>query len=142
MAASRKAFVAAARRYVPDLGERDVERARAGVRAQAVSVTGGLVDDFALVDVDGILSVRNAPSTGGHLVVRHRRAPGPECARPAVTSSGVVRVERPSPGVVELVIDRPPLNVLDERLQHELAAALRPLHDEEHAARGPGPRRR
>lgn len=62
VAASRKAFVAAARRYVPDLGEHDVERARAGVRAQAITATGGMVDDFALVDVDGILSVRNAPS--------------------------------------------------------------------------------
>ncbi|HSF27010.1 MAG TPA: enoyl-CoA hydratase/isomerase family protein [Actinomycetes bacterium] len=48
-----------------------------------------------------------------------------------MSPSGVVRVERPCPGVVELVIDRPPLNVLDDQCQRELAAALRPLHDED-----------
>lgn len=61
-AMSRRAFVTAARRYVPELSEKDVVRAGAGVRAQAVSVTGALVDDFALVDNGNILSVRNAPS--------------------------------------------------------------------------------
>ena len=59
---SRRVFVAAARRYVPELREDDVEPARAGVRAQAVSSTGALVDDFTLQDAGGVLSVRNAPS--------------------------------------------------------------------------------
>ena len=61
-AISRHAFVSAARRYVPDLADRDVERATTGVRAQAVAASGRLVDDFALIDADGVLSVRNAPS--------------------------------------------------------------------------------
>lgn len=60
--ASRRGFVEAARRYVPELSERDVVRATAGVRAQAVDPDGSLVDDFR-VDVTGrIVWVRNAPS--------------------------------------------------------------------------------
>ena len=58
----RHAFMSQARRYVPELRDQDVERAGAGVRAQAVSVRGALLDDFAIADVDGVLSVRNAPS--------------------------------------------------------------------------------
>lgn len=61
-AMSRRAFVRAARRYVPTLSEHDVTRAGAGVRAQAVSVTGALADDFILVDEGSVLSIRNAPS--------------------------------------------------------------------------------
>ena len=61
-ATSRHRFVAAARQYVPDLADGDVERAWTGVRAQAVWANGDLADDFALVDTDGVLSVRNAPS--------------------------------------------------------------------------------
>lgn len=59
---NRRAFVAEARRYVPELRASDVVRARAGIRAQAVSDDGGLVDDFVL-DADGPIAwVRNAPS--------------------------------------------------------------------------------
>jgi len=61
-AMNRRAFMAAARRYVPDLHDRDVERAGTGVRAQAVSAKGALLDDFALVDDGCVLAVRNAPS--------------------------------------------------------------------------------
>ncbi|MBJ7470461.1 MAG: L-2-hydroxyglutarate oxidase [Solirubrobacteraceae bacterium] len=59
---SRRAFVAEARRYVPELRASDVVRASAGVRAQAVDDHGALVDDFVL-DQDGPIAwVRNAPS--------------------------------------------------------------------------------
>lgn len=59
---NRRAFVAEARRYVPELQASDVVRARAGIRAQAVDDAGGLVDDF-VVEVDGPIAwVRNAPS--------------------------------------------------------------------------------
>lgn len=62
--ASRRAFVAEARRYVPELRVADVVRTRAGIRAQAVDDGGGLVDDFVL-DLDGPIAwVRNAPSPG------------------------------------------------------------------------------
>ena len=63
MAASRRAFVAACARYVPELTVADVERTGpAGVRAQALSKDGGLVDDFLLTEAGGALHVRNAPS--------------------------------------------------------------------------------
>lgn len=60
--ASRRAFVRAARRYVPELRVGDVVPAAAGVRAQAVDPDGGLVDDFRLVAENGVTWVRNAPS--------------------------------------------------------------------------------
>ncbi|MDQ8045267.1 MAG: L-2-hydroxyglutarate oxidase [Patulibacter sp.] len=60
--ASRRRFMAEARRYVPALQAGDVARAVAGVRAQAVDDRGNLVDDF-LIDDDGTVAwVRNAPS--------------------------------------------------------------------------------
>jgi (S)-2-hydroxyglutarate dehydrogenase len=61
-AASRRALVAAAARYVPDLRPADVEPAFAGVRAQAVARDGGLVDDFVFSATERALHVRNAPS--------------------------------------------------------------------------------
>jgi L-2-hydroxyglutarate oxidase LhgO len=59
---SKRAFLAAARRYVPSLLPADLVRADAGVRAQAVARDGALLDDF-VVDVEGpVVAVRNAPS--------------------------------------------------------------------------------
>jgi (S)-2-hydroxyglutarate dehydrogenase len=62
MASSRRAFVAACARYVPDLRAADVEGGPAGVRAQAVGRDGALVDDFVLSEAAGTMHVRNAPS--------------------------------------------------------------------------------
>lgn len=61
-AASRRAFAAEASRYVPELEPSDLLPASAGVRAQAVSRDGGLVDDFVLSRTARTLHVRNAPS--------------------------------------------------------------------------------
>jgi 2-hydroxyglutarate dehydrogenase len=61
-AASRRAFVAAAARFLPGLSTADVVPAFAGVRAQAVARDGGLVDDFAFSTTERALHVRNAPS--------------------------------------------------------------------------------
>lgn len=63
MAASPRAFVAAAARYMPGLSIADLDGgSHAGVRAQAVGRDGTLVDDF-VISVDGRVShVRNAPS--------------------------------------------------------------------------------
>jgi (S)-2-hydroxyglutarate dehydrogenase len=47
---------------VPEIRPQDLSRARAGVRAQAVDVTGKLIDDFALLEAPGMLHVLNAPS--------------------------------------------------------------------------------
>lgn len=62
MAASRRAFVERCRAYVPELTVADVELGPAGVRAQALTRDGSLVDDFVVEQVGAILHVRNAPS--------------------------------------------------------------------------------
>lgn len=59
---STRAFLASARRFVPDLSTVDVERAPAGVRAQAVEADGSLLDDFRVGQVGPVITVRNAPS--------------------------------------------------------------------------------
>jgi L-2-hydroxyglutarate oxidase LhgO len=61
---SKRAFVAAARAYVPSLRADDVVRAGAGVRAQAVDADGALVDDFRISHLGPVTAVRNAPSPG------------------------------------------------------------------------------
>ncbi len=57
-------FVAAARRYVPDLGVGDVSPGPSGIRAQALDPDGSLVDDFRISRVGHVVAVRNAPSPG------------------------------------------------------------------------------
>ncbi|MDQ2727062.1 MAG: L-2-hydroxyglutarate oxidase [Actinomycetota bacterium] len=59
---STRAFVTSARSFVPELSTADVERAPAGVRAQAVQPDGSLLDDFHIGRVGPVVTVRNAPS--------------------------------------------------------------------------------
>jgi L-2-hydroxyglutarate oxidase len=59
---SKGRFVARARDYVPALQEADLVRAPAGVRAQAVSRDGRIIDDFVLSQRGPVMFVRNAPS--------------------------------------------------------------------------------
>ncbi len=59
---SKRAFVAALRRLVPELRMHDVRRAGAGVRAQAVERDGTLVDDFRIIESERMIHVLNAPS--------------------------------------------------------------------------------
>lgn len=59
---SVRAYLKAARAYVPDIGPSDVRRGGAGIRAQAVDRDGTLVDDFRIDVEDRITVVRNAPS--------------------------------------------------------------------------------
>jgi 2-hydroxyglutarate dehydrogenase len=61
-AASKRAFVAGLRRYIPGLTAADVLPGPAGVRAQALGRDGALVDDFVLSETERALHVRNAPS--------------------------------------------------------------------------------
>jgi (S)-2-hydroxyglutarate dehydrogenase len=75
---SKKRFLASLQRYVPELELSDLVPGPAGVRAQAMSDDGQLVDDFIFSESSGILHVRNAPS-------------------PAATSSLVI---------AEMVVDR------------------------------------
>jgi L-2-hydroxyglutarate oxidase LhgO len=60
---SKRAFLAACRRYIPELTMPDLLPGPSGVRAQALGPDGQLVDDF-VVEAQGhrMLHVRNAPS--------------------------------------------------------------------------------
>jgi len=59
---SKRAFLRDLRRFVPELDEEDLVPGPAGVRAQALSLDGQLIDDFVLERQPGIVHVRNAPS--------------------------------------------------------------------------------
>ena len=59
---SRRAYMKAAQRYVPEIGPDDVVRAGSGVRAQALDRDGSLVDDFRIHQLGPVTAVRNAPS--------------------------------------------------------------------------------
>ena len=63
MAASRRRFIEKCAQYVPTIGSLETERQQVfGVRAQAVSRSGHLVDDFTISQTPGATHVRNAPS--------------------------------------------------------------------------------
>ncbi len=59
---SKRAFVAALSRLLPEIQSKHLVRAPAGVRAQALSTDGTLVDDFLIQDHQRIVNVLNAPS--------------------------------------------------------------------------------
>jgi L-2-hydroxyglutarate oxidase LhgO len=59
---SRKEFCRSLQKLVPEIQEEDLEPGSAGVRAQAMSADGALVEDFSFVEGPGIMHVVNAPS--------------------------------------------------------------------------------
>jgi L-2-hydroxyglutarate oxidase LhgO len=59
---SQKEFCRSLQKLVPEICEDDLETGTAGVRAQAMSSDGSLVEDFSFVEGPGILHVVNAPS--------------------------------------------------------------------------------
>ncbi len=61
---SKKAFVRALQKLLPEIGADDLVPGGAGVRAQAVSASGALVDDFVIKESQGAIHVLNAPSPG------------------------------------------------------------------------------
>jgi (S)-2-hydroxyglutarate dehydrogenase len=61
---SKRRFVAAARKLLPELEVGDVLPGPAGIRAQALAPDGTLLDDFVFHEADGVVHVRNAPSPG------------------------------------------------------------------------------
>ncbi|MBX9389836.1 L-2-hydroxyglutarate oxidase [Streptomonospora nanhaiensis] len=62
VSASAAVFAREARRLVPAITAADLRPAEAGVRAQALTRRGDLLDDFAVDTHDRIVCVRNAPS--------------------------------------------------------------------------------
>jgi len=59
---SKRLFLAALRRYVPELRLSDLLPGPSGIRAQAIGADGNLVDDFWYEALPRVLVVRNAPS--------------------------------------------------------------------------------
>lgn len=61
---SKGAFVRALQRLVPEISAGDLAPAPSGVRAQAVTPNGRILDDFAFMDSPRMVHVINAPSPG------------------------------------------------------------------------------
>ena len=61
---SKQAFLAALRRLLPELTLGDLQPGGSGVRAQAISSQGALIDDFMISVTGSALHVLNAPSPG------------------------------------------------------------------------------
>ncbi len=59
---SRRAFLHALQKLVPELRNKDLEPGGSGVRAQIVTAEGSLVDDFLIVEAPNAINVLNAPS--------------------------------------------------------------------------------
>jgi len=59
---SKGAFTKALQKLIPEIQETDLVEGGAGVRAQACDRTGGLVDDFMILETKKVINVCNAPS--------------------------------------------------------------------------------
>lgn len=59
---SKTAFTKALQKFIPEVQEDDLIPAEAGVRAQACDRTGGLLDDFKIIENDRAIHILNAPS--------------------------------------------------------------------------------
>jgi len=59
---SKRAFVRALQRLVPEIQAEDLQPGGAGVRAQALETNGFLVDDFRIKEAERMVHVLNAPS--------------------------------------------------------------------------------
>jgi L-2-hydroxyglutarate oxidase LhgO len=61
---SRSLYARSARRLIPTLRADHLHRGGAGIRAQALSADGRLVDDFVIGETGSMIHVLNAPSPG------------------------------------------------------------------------------
>ena len=59
---NKRAFLAALRRFIPELTQADLLPGPSGVRAQAIDIRGQMIDDFAVGGSAHVLHVQNAPS--------------------------------------------------------------------------------
>ncbi len=59
---SKRAFVRALQRLIPDVRDEHLVPGRAGVRAQALAPDGSMIDDFQIVEAERAIHVCNAPS--------------------------------------------------------------------------------
>ena len=82
---SRRAFTAELAKYVPEIRAEDLVFGPSGVRAQALSEDGKLVDDFSIGESPHVLHVRNAPSPAATASL----AIGSELAKMAIERFGI-----------------------------------------------------
>jgi L-2-hydroxyglutarate oxidase len=59
---SKTVFVRSLQRLIPEIREQDVVPAGSGVRAQALTKDGNLIDDFFIVSNKRSIHILNAPS--------------------------------------------------------------------------------
>jgi len=59
---SKAAFAEALQKLIPEIKEDDLTAGGSGVRAQACDRAGGLLDDFLILEKEGVVNVCNAPS--------------------------------------------------------------------------------
>ena len=59
---SKRAFVTALQRLIPEITGDDIIQGSAGVRAQACDSKGNLIDDFLIYETHRVINVCNAPS--------------------------------------------------------------------------------
>ena len=59
---SKAAFVRALQRLMPEIRSEHLVPARSGVRAQAITSDGSIVDDFLIQENGRVVNVNNAPS--------------------------------------------------------------------------------
>lgn len=59
---SKAAFTQALQKLIPEVQQNDLEAGGAGVRAQACDRTGGLLDDFMILEEKHVINLCNAPS--------------------------------------------------------------------------------
>jgi L-2-hydroxyglutarate oxidase len=93
---SKRAFVKALQRLVPEIRSEDLIPSPAGIRAQALLPDGSLVDDFLIQEAERVINVCNAPSpaataalTIGETIVDRlaKRFTEPEAATAATRSA-------------------------------------------------------
>jgi L-2-hydroxyglutarate oxidase len=59
---SKTAFTKALQELIPDIQESDLIEGGAGIRAQACDRSGGLLDDFSIIEDQLTINILNAPS--------------------------------------------------------------------------------
>lgn len=59
---SKAAFTKALQKLMPEITQDDLIPGGAGIRAQACDKNGGLIDDFLILEGEGVVNVCNAPS--------------------------------------------------------------------------------
>ena len=81
----KPAFLAEMRRYVPMIAPGDITFGPSGVRAQCLSRSGALVDDFLIEEAGGAIHVLNAPSPAATASI----VIGQHCASRAIDHLGL-----------------------------------------------------